>query len=720
MRFFKKHTCVKDVSRYYPYFLDGKLGLKEQERFFNCIGGFLDAVVNKRIVFHTPSRDHFTRGEMFRLFHEILGYEREKANRLIDQILFLKKILVGGSIDKLRDQELSWLLRMTLDYRDAYHIIRRQIPVLKRLFKGKPISENQEKTASEQLRKTLLYLERAYKREKVFYTIEDISQYADYMGEADPKTQSLFLFLQNLLEGVVFPQKEIRGGNWLVFVHSIRRSFDLLFYYNRYLNKELNEIQLAYNSLSALDVFTNLLSSNEKLFLKKGFPLKNLDKMLKASLSILKPSSRASSQGLFSHFQDPVKLSFITRILTCFSLNRSGQKECSSNWETADSSLVSFSFPDSRFRFFEDRIIKENKAFKNYFIDSQKIRNLKIAIHYYRRALLDINEGLTSSLATQKQMRHWLDIFFGWDKNKRIIFGSFKPSDNKSKMIHLLSYHSFLSLALAYHVPRDYFYFGEKELLFEDWLAIVSDLSPFFSVLLGVDGYKLSWRESAEDLFYTADLFLNSSDGNNALSAKELSDLFIHILSAAQQSQKVFSIVSDVCDSKRFLSCAVKTTIDHSQALSSYPRFKDHIFQVNKKKYQANMEKVLSGVKKTGNSFQFLELFFLIQLMEVNYYQRINTNVSFNLESSEILVFADQIKDKVRQNIPYLYNSDQALSYVMYAFKSGSIPFFTGSEFESIRFTHWHLNSKPHRSFISTPIRFHNLVFDFYHLYRRF
>ena len=708
------------MNLYYTKFVNGDLELEQQERFFHCIWSFLDLVVRVKVITHSSSRDHFTRKELFRLLHEILEYEAEKSNHLINQFLFLKKILVGGSIDKLRDQELFWLFRLTFDYRDAYHIIRRQIPVLKKVFKGEPISVAQEVAVSNQLRKALVWLELAYKREQVFYTLEDISQSADYMGEADQKTQSAFLFLQNLLEGVVFPQKEIRGENWLVFVHAIRRSFELLLYYNKYLNKELTEIQLFYHSLSALDFFTNLLSSNEELFSKKGFPLKNLDKMLQASFSMLQPSSKASSQALFSQLQDPVRLSFITRILTCFSLNRAARKECSSDWETDDSSLVSFSFPDSRFRFFEDRIIKEDKAFKSYFIDSKKIENLKTWIDYYKMALLDINEGLIPYLAVKKRMDHWLDDFFGWDKNKRIIFGAFKPSDNKSKMIHLLSYHSFLSLALAYHVPKDYFYFGKKELLFEDWRAIVSDLSPVLSVLLGIDGYKLSWMKSSEGLFYTADLFLNSSDGNDALSVKELSDLFIHISSAVQQSQKVFSIVSDVCDSQRFLSCAVKTIIDHSQALSSYPRFKDYISPVNKKRYQAHIEKVLSGVKKTGSSFQFLELFFLIQLMEVNYYQRINTNFYFNLEPREILAFADQIKYKVRQAIPYLYSSDQALSYVMYAFKSGSIPFFTGSEFESIRFTHWYLNPKQNPSFTTSPSQFHNLVFDFYHLYKQF
>ena len=154
--------------------------------------------------------------------------------------------------------------------------------------------------------------------------------------------------------------------------------------------------------------------------------------------------------------------------------------------------------------------------------------------------------------------------------------------------------------------------------------------------------------------------------------------------------------------------------------LKPYPRFKDFIFPIKRLEYRQNIQTILSGLKKESSRLQLLELFLLIQVMEVNYYQRINTNLYFNLESEELLVFADSLKESILLSVPYLHNSDQALAFLLYSFQSKEIPFFTGTEFEPIRFTHWYLNPKVRSSFSITPNDFHNLGFKFYNLYRKF
>ena len=85
---FKELTCVKDLNRYYSYFVKGKLNLDQQDRVFNCVWGFLDAVVNKEIVTHTPDRDHFTKYEIFKMFHILFEYEEERSKQLTEKILF--------------------------------------------------------------------------------------------------------------------------------------------------------------------------------------------------------------------------------------------------------------------------------------------------------------------------------------------------------------------------------------------------------------------------------------------------------------------------------------------------------------------------------------------------------------------------------------------------------------------------------------------------------
>ena len=115
-----------------------------------------------------------------------------------------------------------------------------------------------------------MLLSRAYQRENVSYTIEDLSKYSKYLKEEDLKWRASFSILQNVFEGVLFPQTEIKGENWPVFVNVIRRSFDLLFYHNEYLLKELTEMQMAYNLLSVVEKFFPLLASNKRSFFRDG------------------------------------------------------------------------------------------------------------------------------------------------------------------------------------------------------------------------------------------------------------------------------------------------------------------------------------------------------------------------------------------------------------------------------------------------------------------
>ncbi|MBC6415244.1 MAG: hypothetical protein GDA46_02500 [Bdellovibrionales bacterium] len=717
--------CVKYINHYYPHFINGNLNQEGQDKWFRCLWSFLDAVVNKKILIHDSSRDHFTREEIFNLFHKLFEYGKVKSNRLTNQLLFIKKLLVGGSIDKLRDQELSHLFHLihdengSNDYRLAYFIIHKEIPTLRKLFRGEIVREKARDKALEQLRKTLIILERAYKRVQVSYSIEDISQYPKYMGMKDSKLQSLFLYLHHLLRGSVFPKKAIEGKDWSVFNHLILGNFELLFYINKYFNKKNNTIQITYNSLSVLEKFMELLSSNENLFLKRGFPVRNLDGILKASFSLIK-SFVTSSNPLFSLFDDETKISLITRVLTCFSLNEKGKKECSIDWMTNDSSLVKISFPDSEFSFFKNYIQRKDKK-TTYFISSKKIEKLKDWTISYRIDLFQIYDDFEKSVAIQRQFDHWLKNFFGWNEKKQMIFGNVQNlADNKFKTTHLLAYHSILSLLLSYHVPKAYF-LGKTDLKLQQWQSLLSDLTPLFFTFLDEGGYNLSWRDIAGNMFSIADLFLNSSDLSDTLSSRELLDLVIHLDASFQQAQKISSLISSICSSNNFLSCTVKTIIDHPEGLAPFPLLKRYITDFRRKKYEDNMKRLLFGLQKNKNSSLLLtELFFLLQVMEVNYYQRINTDLIFNLETHELLAFSDQFKERVYKQIPYIYNEDQGLSYIMYVFRTGSFPFFTGSEFETILFSNWYLKKRHKKDFEVSPSRFHNLVFDLHHLYKKY
>ena len=712
--------CIKAIKENYPDFLEGQLkGLKE-EKFFGCITAFLDLFVHKKYAYHDSTRDHFTKNEIIYFFNREVGYnDEEKSKQITEKVLLIKKLFIGGSINNIKDKELSQLLNLIPDYRDAYFIIQEEIPIFKMLFKEgfRDIDSESKKQTLKQLRKTVLVLSRAYQRERVSYTVEDLAKYPSYMGKNSLRWNSVFSILQNVFEGVLVPQKEIKREGWTFFENVIRRGVDFLFYYNEHLllKEDLTEIKFVYNSLAALERFFLVLSSNEKLFLERGFPLKNLDEILHASIDFINFSEDRAS--FLSRFKDKKRLNFFTRTLFALSLRSDKQKESSVEWIN-NPFRVSFTFPDSQFDFFKD-YFTEKPLKEAYFISSKKFNKLKRWVKQYKQDLLEIHYELTEDLARKKGMEHWLDFFFGWNEKKEMIYGSFDWVDNDSKMIHFVNYQSFLSLFLASYMPEEFFYSEEVEISKKQWNEIVLNFTPFLLVFFGGNELQNNWRNSLEDLFLVADLFLNSSDANGSLNRKELMDLTVHLSTAFQQSQKVFPQLLGLCEGSDFSTCAVKSLLNQPGMLSSYPLFKDYIFPEKEQEYEKNFQSVLAGMERHSFS-QLMELFFLIQVLEVNYYQKINTNVSFSLEYEELLVFAESLKEQMFLNIPYLYSSDQALAYLLYSFQFREIPFFTGSEFESVQFTHWYLNPEVQKPFSITPNHFHKVGFEFYNVYKKF
>ena len=729
--------CVKDIIiPLYPYVLKGEESptqsdiYSQSDIFFRCIKDLLELVAVKNYYIHPSERDHFIRREVFNWFHSRLGYDKEKSQLLTHRLLFIKKLLVGGSIDTIKDQELDQLYDLVDYYKEIYLVLHKEISVLKNLVQGKKINlEGKEKTL-DQVGKAVILLSRAYQSENVSYTVEDLSKYSEYIkrySEYDTTSlQALFTILKNLLQGSIYPHQEIQGKHWDVFVNVIRRSFDFIFYYNEYMLKEKTEIQFAFNSLLTLEHFLPLLSSNEELYFTQGFPIENIDNILQAVLQLF--ISQGDSPSFLSDLQDKKKIRFFTRALFAFSLNPKDSHKGQADWETEDSH-VNFSFNDYNFQFYNDHFTQQKKKSDSLFVSSEQIQDLKTWILYYQDDILDIHKGYEQQLARDIGLEHWLSAFFGWNETNEIIYGEeldllgqHESSNNSSKMLHFLGYQSFLSLLLNKYVSEDFFATDRpvEELSEDQWMHFVSELSPLFFVTFGQKSFPRSVKKSLQNLFTVADLFMNSSDVNGSLNRKEFLDLSIHLISALKKSQKTFPLLLDLCDTSiDFSTCVTKAFIKEPEILKNYPRFKDYL-DINKSLYQKYISSILKDLERDSPSFSLVELFFLIQIMETNYYRRINQGIDTNLDSDELLVFSESLKEQIRSSVPYLYNSDQALAFILYSFQSKEIPFFTGDEFEALRFSHWYLNSKARSSFSINPRDFHKLGFEFYNLYKRF
>ena len=721
---FLQSECFKDMKSYYPYLVKGQLSWQQQTRFFHCLHGVLDLISNKKIFVHDSSRDYFTKEEIFRLFHLYFEYDKETANRFTNHLLAVKKILIGGSVNQLKDKELSTLFNLVYDYKDAYFIIRKQLPILVQIIEGKDrvITEEERSKFLNQFKKAFNLLESAYKREKITYSIKDIYRYGEYFEQAgflkaNKKANSSFAFIHNLIEGTVYPQSKIKSSQWKTAFNIFYKSLDLFLYYKAYFTTDLSDLESDYIKLESGRLFLSLVSDT---IYNRGFPLKNLEEMLSILASFFDEQEKNSSkESLLANLGSKKNIQFLTRSLLCFSLHKSSQLDCSMDWEGKNPIAV-FSFPDTKFNIFPQKLEMKNISNSpKIFLTSNTIEVLNKWIQNYKTDLFDLHKGYVTDLAHQYYFDHWMDDYFGWNKDERIQFGSFYPSGAQEKAHQILRYKSILSLLFSSYLPADYFSDDKSQISFKVWKNIVRQVSPFMVVLSGSEGYKPEWEKSFYDLFYLADSFVNSSNKDQNLNSKELIDLTVHLLSAIKSGQIAVEGISSFCGHNLDSSCVAEAIVKDPDILSAYPRFQEYIFDFKEKGYIEKIQKAVGGVNSDFNAFHLIPLFFLIQSMEVNYHI-MDRNQSFNLESDELLLFAKRFKNDILEQVPYVFNSDQALSYIMYTFKTGNIPYFTGSDFEPVRYTNWHLSSKKNQEFTVAPNDFHFLVFDFYNLYKQF
>jgi len=734
---FSEFTCFKDMRRYYPGLINGSLDWPKQERFFSCIRGILELVVEDGVFTHDPGRDYFTKEDIFRIFNMYLEYSPDFSSFLTERVFIIKKVLIGGSVDRLKDQELRSFYNLMDDYLKIYYLIHKQIPVLKRVFNEEAfgITPEQQKKALSQIRKSFALLEQAYIRENVAYQIDDLYRYGKYfensqlIGVGNGKTvKQSFFFLHNLFEGLFFPKKEIRKEDWRAALRSLYNAIKLFIHYKTYFVERtfapgerayriLRSSEILISSLRAGKTTANLMGS------PKGFPLRNLDQMLSVLFSFLNQTGLvASANSFFANFSPDQSIPLLTRTLNCFSLDSSPEKSCKSEWGSNPSSfVVTLRFSDHRFDIFPDRIESRQTGGLSSFIEWEKLDALKQWLADYRRSAFDIHRGRVRLVAENRQFDHWLYSFFGWEKNARIEFGSFRSSENYEKFYQLLHYQAFLPLLFSSYLPESFFSSDEKELpsiSFKTWKHIIQDISPTLAVLTGAKGYDSSWRSSLYNLFHFADSFLYSSNRDENLNVRELIDLIVHLLEGMKTVKLAYDKLSNKCVKPLKASCAVKNILQDQEILAACPRFQQYLFNSQMAKYWKRMTDMLGGPEKPVQAFSLLPLFVLIQTAELNY-ELIDKNHSFNLESEELSLFAKKHENQLADAIPYVSTTDQAHSYLMYSFKTGNIPFFMGEPFAPVELVNWHLDPKSRRPFTITPNEFHFLVFDFYSLYQK-
>lgn len=719
------------MRTYYPGLLTGSLPWSYQKRFFECLHDTIELFVHKDIFTHDPDRDHFTRTEIFRMFNIYYEYDEETSAQLRNIVFAFKKILIGGSVDQLKDKELLTLSHLINDYKEIYFILHKAIPIFLKAFSEDSLTPKEKDKALDQVRKAMVLLNQAYQRENIVYPIEDIYKYAEYLYEAQliseeafPLFQKGFLFLHNLLEGLFAPKKQIEGKDWDKFFRALYKNIELFLHYKTYFDGNISSGVYTYRIIESLEIFISLLQIREP----KGYPLKNLDEMLSIFMSFFDTNSSSAAGKIFASLQRPQAIPLLTRMFFCFSLTDSdSQKECQSHWERGDSpSIVTISFKDSEFKIFSDKIERKQLSESPFIIGSDKLNRLRDWLLDYGQGILKIYSDQFQETARQYLFDHWLNPFFGWEEwSSRIKFGSLHTEDQKEKAVQILSYQMFLSLLFSSYAPEGFFSSDKGDRVsipLPTWEDMAEDMTPAFFVLSGEESYDSSWRASLESLFSFADSFLYSSNQDDLLEAGELIDLTVHLLESVKTEQIAYNKIFKSCGEDPSIDCIVEVILSDQDVLSAYPRFQSHLFRTQMRKYTERIKSILEGQKNSKNrTVSLLPIFLLIQAIELNY-ALIDKDQSFQLDSDELLSVAKDFEELIMK-IPQVANNSQARAYLMYSFKTGYIPFYTGEKWTPLEFVHWyfqHKNRETYEAFRVSPNQFHHLLFDFYRLYQKY
>jgi len=712
-------TCLKQMKAYYPYLMMGQLHWDKQERFFRCVHDSLELIVVNKIFTHTPTRDHFTKEEIFKMFHIYFKLDVDLSEELVDHLFLIKHFAVGGEKDKLRDEELRGLYELVNTYRDFYYIIHKRIPTLLNIFDTSSrhhVSEQDFQFTLSKIQEGFRYLTQTYKKKGITYRLSDFNHLTSYLEDYNkdlPVWKKYAQFLNLWARGLLSPQTYIAGESWDSFFGSLNQMVSLFLNYKQYIvGYSISRPEVFVHLLKSLNYFVSALSYVEVTNYKSGFPISNLDQMLTLMIAVSK--DQITSFDFISILKDsranPIPL--FTRGLACFILkNKESSKACSYQMGKSPSPSLEYHFPDGTFKLYQDRQEWLPTLGSTFNITPSQMEFLKIWLSEYIKnyELLSTNE--VPNVATLYQFDHWVTPSFGEDEgDSRIIFYPFNSSIKYKWPYRLLTYR-FLSNLLLTSYTNDTSY----NLSFKHWKQIVDELWPLLLAFKS-PGYDLSLRQPLRGLFNYADYFLNSSNQDKQLDQREVLDLTVHLMLALESSEYAYHKIQSVCVPQVTTACA-SLQIFTKDVMKSFPRIQVYLLNYGSKLYKEATQQFLAH-KSLTHSSDLIDVFLVLQMLEVQF-QKLDINKNIRLEDIELLQMAQMLSTQIVYSIPYIKNQPQALSFILYSFKTGQIPFLDEGHksFHSLDFVDWHMNHRADKFNISKG-DLYAMVLKFYKLYR--
>lgn len=713
-----ENSCVTEMQSCYTSLLRGSASHKTREDFFTALYDGLKLFSERHD--SDKNKDHFSTEDISKFFYYDRGVNPVRAWEFAVKSLIIKKILIGGSVDKLTKKELQQLINLVYDYESFFIHIQKRISFFHAVLKGSSfsISPADFKKSVQRLQWAFKTMLQAYRREGVSYSVSDFHQIDEYARVLNYDSQDFLIILKRIqsregnpvvvnFKKTVKYAKELRvnsfsfkeagqwknlsdflhfwgsgafkrpiaGNRWMGFANSINPFISLFFTHRVYIaGRDIFKPQVFSIVLGGLEMVIDSMLRSEAVHWDRGFPVTHFTGLVKAMLSQAKASEGLSSSPLAHLIEQDEKdsLSLITRALVCFSISPMSS-DCKVVTPVKKSEPISiFFFPDGKYIFQRNgRRQWIPSSGKTFTITKNQLQSLKHWLQKFR-SHVDSIEMNPHSVAESYSFSHWMADFFGEDHEKRVWFGYTAESEAQASLSYsLLNYSAFLKFLLSPWLKQSE---GREtfSLNLSEWTQLTDKMFPVLAALFQID-YTDELKEMTSFLFEYGDLLLNSSNKNKKLEFNELLDVTVHLNSAQKSSQFAFKKIQLNCGRELKKECVIRQLFSDTKNLSNFPQILDYIASFGTSDFTSPAED--SFPENIKNAYDLMPLFLVVQLTEILFYNY-DSNKDFQLEPDEFQALVNKgLSAEMASRIPYIQGDRQAEEYMRYAIETGVFPF---------------------------------------------
>ena len=724
------------MKKYSQILFSGQMNFEQIERFFSCTRSAVNWII--RFTTHDQSRDYFKPEEFVKLFVH-LKFSQEDSENIVSTFFAFKKLLVGGHIDRLRDEELSQIYQLMPEYEKSLIVVHRHIKNFRSAFlpeERQAISEKEINKSLHHLQVAFQYLKEALMKHKVVYQLEDVSSLHMYLHQAglieESSLQSWSRFskiLNEWAQGIFGENPSVQAGRWETFFLSLHDLISQYVYYQLYVaDKNISEPNVFSKLLKSFNFFLSSISRARGNQLHAGFPVKNLDKILQLLFEEVRESENFSSEDASEYLdflnhpsRNPIPL--LNRALFCFAFP--SQTPCNVSWsEQSDKPTVEFQFPDGKFLVYSDRQAWQPDPSRNFLISPGQLTQFKNWVSYWsRQQTLLQGDFLFLHQDKGKVLKAWFNHAFNQDRQGQISFGGVYYEGDFSKELarSFTLYDSLIRLFLhAYSsssLPAGSFTIQNLQISSESWVKVVDELSPVI-MSFHSDGYSRDLRSKFLSLLDYGDNLLNTSNYNGSLEYSELIDISLHLSSALVNSKRIYESLQASCLAKNYS----KTCFSHEifstekRMLDNFPYLQGYISGTDPGRYSKKALDILP--EEIKSSYDLMGLFMILQSIEVQFLL-LDKDLSFTLSFDEAQPVLQASASKVLDAVDFLETQNQALAFLSYSAHTGSIPFFKEDPslfLQPVEFYNWTLDQDKRRDLDLSRFDIFSLSIDLYNL----